>query len=448
MRRYLAAVLVFCVVACTPQAQRPDPSSDRGTPAPASPSIAPASSPPAGAPSDERVAGWLADLDGLLEAMDERHPDLFHGTPRAEIEGAIDALKRRAATATDDELMVGVAHVVALVSANGGRDAHTGLYPWSPDSRYPVHSLPLRLWLFPDGIHVVDALAPYENLIGARLDTIANHPVDDVLAALGPLIPRDNNATVRLLTPRYVLMPEVLHGLGLVDDVGQMTLGIADPAGKAQDVTVTPIPMADYNDWAGPYGLHLPADPDVLYLSRMDEPLWWSRLADGTTLFVQYNRVEFGEAPMLHDVLAEAGAPNVRRVVIDIRHNFGGELRAIEPILSAFATPGYATRGRLFLITGRNTFSAASLFAAKLQAGTAVTIVGEPMGGSPNLWGNARDIRLDHSGLVVSVATTFELATTLDDERATIEPDLSVPLTFADWSAGRDAALDAILARP
>ena len=344
--------------------------------------------------------------------------------------------------------MVGVAHIVALVSAKEGRDAHTGLYPWSPDTRYPVHSLPLRLWLFPDGLHVVDALPPYQDLIGARIDTIANHPVDDVLAALDPVIPRDNDATVRLLTPRYVLMPEVLHGLGLVDDVGPVALGILDPAGKAQDVAVTPIPMVDYNAWAGPYGLHLPADPDVLYLSRMDEPLWWSRLEDGATLFVQYNRVEFGEAPMLHDVLIEAGAQNVRRVVIDIRHNFGGELRAIEPILSAFATPEFATRGRLFLITGRNTFSAASLFAAKLQAGTAVTIAGEPMGGSPNLWGNARDIRLDHSGLVVSLATTFELATTLADERATIEPDLSVPLTFADWSAGRDAALDAILARP
>ena len=344
--------------------------------------------------------------------------------------------------------MVGVAHIVALVSAKEGRDAHTGLYPWSPDTRYPVHSLPLRLWLFPDGLHVVDALPPYQDLIGARIDTIANHPVDDVLSALDPVIPRDNDATVRLLTPRYVLMPEVLHGLGLVDDVGPVALGILDPAGKAQDVAVTPIPMVDYNAWAGPYGLHLPADPDVLYLSRMDEPLWWSRLEDGATLFLQYNRVEFGEAPMLHDVLIEAGAQNVRRVVIDIRHNFGGELRAIEPILSAFATPEFATRGRLFLITGRNTFSAASLFAAKLQAGTAVTIAGEPMGGSPNLWGNARDIRLDHSGLVVSLATTFELATTLADERATIEPDLSVPLTFADWSAGRDAALDAILARP
>ena len=49
---------------------------------------------------------------------------------------------------------------------------------------------------------------------------------------------------------------------------------------------------------------------------------------------------------------------------------------------------------------------------------------------------------------VVGVSTFFELATTPDDVRLTIEPDLSVPLTFDDWTAGRDAALEAILAAP
>ena len=243
-------------------------------------------------------------------------------------------------------------------------------------------------------------------------------------------------------------MPEVLHGLGLVDDVGPVALGIVDPAGTVQDVAVTPIPMADYNAWAGPYGLHIPADPEVLYLSRMDEPLWWSRVDDGATLFVQYNRVDILEGSFLRELMDEAAAPDVVRVVVDIRHNFGGEVQALGPILTAIATPADAAPGRLFLITGRNTFSAASMFAAMLQARTDLTIVGEPMGGSPNMWGNPRDVELDRSGLVVSVATLFELATTVDDERQTIEPDVSVPLTFPHWSGGRDAALDKILARP
>ena len=97
-------------------------------------------------------------------------------------------------------------------------------------------------------------------------------------------------------------------------------------------------------------------------------------------------------------------------------------------------------------MTGRNTFSAASLFAAKVQAGTSVTIVGEPMGGDPNAWGDPEDVTLPWSGLSVSVSTLFEVGTTSDDERLTIDPDVAVPLGFDDWRAGRDPALAAVLA--
>ena len=61
-------------------------------------------------------------------------------------------------------------------SAPRGRDAHTGLFPWSPASTYPVDSLPLRLWLFPDGIHVVAALPPYEDLVGSTVEIVGRAP--------------------------------------------------------------------------------------------------------------------------------------------------------------------------------------------------------------------------------------------------------------------------------
>jgi hypothetical protein len=446
MRRLAALALVIAVLGCG-SASAPSAGSvaspSRGavaeSPGPAAPTRAPSSSP-------DRVAGWRSDLDALVPAMEAIHPDLFHDTPKATIERLLDDLGRTADTATDDELMVGLSRAVAMVSAEG-RDAHTGLYPWSPDSRYPVSSLPLRLWLFPDGIHVVASLAPYEDLVGVRIVTIAGHPAEEAIRTLDPIIPRDNASTVRLLTPRYLLMPEVLHGVGLLDEVGPVDLEVVDTTGAKRTVAVSPIPMADYNDWAGAYGLFLPADPDVPYLSRMDEPLWWTRLADDETLFVQYNRVEFMYGSLLHDLAVDAAAPGVKRVVVDIRHNFGGEVQTLEAVVNVLATREAERADRLFLITGRNTFSAASLFAAKLQARTHLTIVGEPMGGSPNAWGNPDDITLPWSGLPVGVSTTFELATTADDDRLTIEPDLSVELSFDDWAAKRDASLEAILAQ-
>ncbi len=201
--------------------------------------------------------------------------------------------------------------------------------------------------------------------------------------------------------------------------------------------------MTDYNAWAGPYGLHLPADPDVVYLSQMDEPLWWTQMDDGK-LFIQYNRVELMGTDRLRDLGQALASTRAKQVVVDIRHNYGGEVSALGPVLALFDTPTVDRPGLLFVITGRNTFSAASMFAGRLQASTSVQVVGEPMGGSPNMWGNARSLSLDWSGLSLSIASQFELATTDDDDRLTIEPDVSAPLTFDDWVAGRDSALVAI----
>ena len=447
MNRIAALALLLALVGCAPSATG-TPGSAGATATIAAPggTAAPSSPTPAASPSTDRVAGWRSDLERLLPEMEAIHPDLYHDAPKAELAGLVDDLKAKLTTATDDELMVGVTRIVARVSAKG-RDSHTGLFPWNPASSFPLHSLPLRLWIFPDGVHVIAALAPNVDLVGARLDTIAGRPVADLIRAIDPLVPRDNDATVRLLTPRFLLIPEVLHGLGLVDAVGPLALGVTDATGAARTVTVEPIPMTDYNAWAGGYGLFLPADAKVPYLSRMEEPLWWTRLADGT-LFVQYNRVEFLEPALLRDLVAAASAANVKRVVVDIRHNYGGEVRDLTPVVDALDTPNIDQPGRLFLITGRNTYSAACLFAAELEARTAVTIVGEPMGGSPNLWGDPDEIKLPWSGLTIGVSTMFELATTMDDVRLTIDPDLAVPLTYTDWAAGRDPALEKIRARP
>jgi hypothetical protein len=395
--------------------------------------------------SGARDAAWLADLELLLPAMDHIHPALDHGTSMAALRGAVTGLESRIPSATDDEIMVGVLRIVGMVSA-AGCDAHTGAYVWGSGT-YPVDSLPLRLWLFGDDVVIVDALEPYRDLIGWRVDAVAGRPIGDVVAALDPIVPRDNAETVRLLLPRFLLTPQILRGLGLAGD-GSIELRVTPPPGAvgaatSHDVTVDPIPMADYNAWAGPYGLHLPADPNVGYLARIDDVLWWERRPDGT-LFVQYNRVDALPAGQLEGLRTALHGAGVRRVVLDLRHNYGGEVRELASIQRTFEDPAVDRPGRLFVITGRNTFSAGSLLASRLEASTSAIVVGEPMGGCPTAYGNARDVHLPWSGIVVGVASLLEVGVTVDDTRATIQPELPAELTLPDWLAGRDPALRAI----
>jgi len=374
------------------------------------------------------------------------HPNLFHGISRAAFRAGVARLEASVPELNDDELMTGVIRLVARVSADG-RDGHTGAFVWGT-GQVPLQSLPLRLWLFPDGVFVVDAMPPHEDLVGARVVAVAGHPIADVLRAIDPLVPRDNESTVRLVTPRFLLIPEVLHGLGLIDEAGPVALDVVDQDGDESTVEVEPIPMSDYNAWAGPYGLHLPPRPGPLYLSRSEEFLWDEVLADRPdTLYVQYNRVEFLDDDVLGRLRRDAGAPDIRRIVVDIRHNYGGQTHAfavVARILERAAADGRT----LAVITGRNTFSAASLFAARLERNTGAVFVGEAMGGSPNLYGNPRDFLLLHSGIDVGVATQYYVGSIPDDPRLTIPPDVPVELTSADYFAGRDPALRAALRVP
>src|SRR4051794_34537881 len=205
------ACVVLAVVAC-------------GTPATSSPSMTPAVTPnatpaasalatPGATESAVPSEGWTTDISRLVPRMDALHPQLDHGVPLGELNAAAAELATQAATASDDELLDGVMRVAAMVSREGC-DAHTGAYVWG-STGYPLNSLPLRLWLFDDGAHIVDALDSYRPLIGGRIVTIGGMPVDEVIERLKPLIPRDNDWTVRLLTPRYLLMPQVLAGIGV-----------------------------------------------------------------------------------------------------------------------------------------------------------------------------------------------------------------------------------------
>lgn len=409
-------------------------------PVTAAPSAPSTSAGPTSQASLDRAAGWRADLAAIIPGLERIHPDPFHGTAKDVLEAAIGTVSDHVPTATDDELMVGIARVAALVSADGC-DGHTGAYPWGTGT-YPVESLPIRLWLFGDELVIVDALGPHQELIGATIEAIEDHPIADVLAAIEPLIPRDNDQTVRLLTPRYLLIPQVLRGLDLADD-GPVRIRFTVPGARA-DVDLEPIPMEDYNNWAGPYGLHLPSDPDVRYLSRIDDDLWWERLRDGETLYVQYNRVE-PQASDLDDLRAAAVDPELERVILDLRHNFGGEVRAIDPILSIFDDPAVDQPGRLFVIAGRNTFSAATMLAARLEAQTGATFVGEPMGGCPTFYGDVEELSLEHSGLSILVASELSIGVDAADTRDDVPLDAETELTLEDWTEGIDPALELIV---
>ena len=436
----ILVVIAGCGSAMPPPSVGSTVSSGAAAPGASAPGELPASSPAASAALD-RTAGWRADIDAVLGARDHVHPDGWHGMQRADWVGAAETIKAKIPTLTDDQALVELVRLAAMPSWNG-RDGHSGIFPFVPDGG--THDYPVRWWRFSDGLVITAARAPHADLVGSRVEAINGRPIAAVLALVEPLAPRDNPSNLLAYGPIYLRCSELLAGLGVIDQAGPTTFTVLGRDKTRRDVTIEPIPAAD--DVAWNTGMpHLLPPTDALWLKQQATTLWWQYLEESRTLFVQFNEVVGGTSRIVDEIVARVKQGGVDRVVVDLRHNGGGDNTTLGPIDFGLREPVIDRPGRLFVIIGRITFSAAANFATDLEQETGAIFAGEAMGGSPNMYGDARPIDLSYGPQQLWMATRYWERSTPDDPRITIEPTIRVSLSSDDYFAGRDPVLDAIL---
>jgi hypothetical protein len=96
----------------------------------------------------------------------------------------------------------------------------------------------------------------------------------------------------------------------------------------------------------------------------------------------------------------------VEKLILDIRQNAGGSYPLILPLTHAIIRcQKFNQRGKLFVIIGRNTFSAALPLALDVERHTEPLFVGEPTGGRPQYFSDTGQFELPNSRLSASVST-------------------------------------------
>ena len=110
--------------------------------------------------------------------------------------------------------------------------------------------------------------------------------------------------------------------------------------------------------------------------------------------------------------------------MVDLRHNLGGDNTADVAFVDALRPSRLNRPGRLYLLVGRATFSAAANFATTMDRGTRATFAGEPTGGGVNQYGETREVRLERLPipLLVPVPTEYVEAGGPGDRRLAITP--------------------------
>ena len=415
-------------------------------------------------------AEWHEDLQFAINTFLERDRS-FSPQARQRFRETISNLQANLTNKTDEQIIVELAKAIALAG-----NAHTRLYILR--NRSELRRYPIRVWWFADGLYVVRATPEYSELLGKRVSRLAGRTMERVKAAVDPLF-AGNGPWLKYMSAYSMTSPDVLIGLGLIAPDGIAQLEYVDRAGKRRVRRLVPLPLKRSDQPVESWWDLAPARPrnDGMWLSalavdsrqmpfylRNSEQQYWSEyLPHQRALYVQFNRsgdapsgikfAEFGK-----NVLADLQSSPVKKIVVDMRFNTGGNLDIAKAFFERLAAIATERKIKVYVITGRATFSAGLFHALQLRRFANGTFVGEPLGDVLTFWSEGGNVIAPHSNLSLHYADRMHNYSSVDrpefkqylvsasDLRITdAGPDVPVNMTAKEYLAGEDPALEVIL---
>ncbi len=395
---------------------------------------------PAPAPVSDRDERWRQDVRYLAAQLPRLHPEPFARTSQVQFEQAVSDLDAAIPQLSDQEIVAALMRLTAMLG-----DAHTRAIP---PQGVTFHFYPMQLYWFQDGIFVTGASAQYTHLIGARLVKIGSMSIEQAVTALTPYISHDNRSGVRLMIQYYLLCPELLSiAAGISPGDEGLAYTFVDRAGQTVVERLQPVLDREYDAlFSGSYpGWRLAYRPE-----RRQEEYWFEYLPQAHLLYIQYNACrERSDVPMTAfagQVAAVLQQQPVERLVVDLRQNSGGSSEIIDPLLEVIRTSALNRKGGLFVLLGRETFSAAMLNTVDFARQTQATFIGETPSGAPNHYGEVHTLFLPNSRMRVRYSCKHFVA----DGFSAVEfiPEVLIEPVYADFAARRDPVMDYLLGRP
>jgi len=236
------------------------------------------------APPKLTSAQWQADVRFLGDELPKRHRDAFARMKRDEYEAAVKALYARTPSLSEDEVLVGMMRIVAMI-----KDGHTNIIP---REYFRSGVFPVKFYVFSDGIFVQKASPEYGEMVGGRVVKIGAMTAEDAFKVVGQAAFADNEMGVKAIVPAMLTVPEVLAGSKVITDKTKLEL-VVETAGKQKTLEIRPTATLDDiiqttpSTWAdaankGKLPLYL-KDPNNLY--------WYEYLKDQKIVYIQHNGI-------------------------------------------------------------------------------------------------------------------------------------------------------------
>jgi hypothetical protein len=391
---------------------------------------------------------WTQDLKFFATEITARHKNAFHAITRDQFEKLVSELDLHIPSLNNAQIIVALMRITASIG-----DGHTHL-----EIPPNFHSLPIKLYWFDDSLRVVRVAPEYRRALGAQVIQIGDISVEDALKAVNTVIPQgEGELWVRRISPELLVCSEVLHGLGILSSTAHASFVFKDDLGERFALDLDTLPESQRE--SGEQKWLSAAKRQPLSSEHPNEDEWFTYLGSDTLYFKFNHAPGYWEFRRFSNRLFKVfDRQQVKRMVIDLRSNRGGDStkfrwiflpRLIDRRFSSqcFACPREINKPtRLYVLIGRETYSAGMITAVELKQESAAMLVGEPTGGRPDAYDEDRPFELPNSHLVVFVSTRYYRL--VQDDAASLAPDKEISLTWQDFNAGRDPVVDWVLAQP
>ncbi|MDQ3798837.1 MAG: hypothetical protein M3384_05260 [Acidobacteriota bacterium] len=378
---------------------------------------------------------WREDLKYLARELPRRHENAFHTVSKEQFEKAVAELDAAIPNLREDEILVGIRRIIALVG-----DAHTDLEPPKTFNRYP-----LTLSWFGTDLRVLRTSPEYRRALGARVAGIGALSLAEAVARVNTLIPAENEQFLRFRSPGLLNLAEVLHALKISPDLKRANWTFEDAQGKRFSLDVEAVAPDAKIEWLST----LKTVP--LNRRRSDELMWATALPeDAQTVYL--NLKSYPDAATFKRVSAETfrliDENKAKRLIIDVRQSNGGDFIKFRSHLlrELKSRPNFRQPNSLFMLIGRGTISAAMVNSIEMRKELGAILVGEPSGSKPNNYSENDELTLPNSRLRVAYSTKYYKFQ--EKDTPALVPDKLIEPVWEIYTAGRDAAMEWILAQP
>lgn len=378
------------------------------------------------------------DLDLFTSTLEENHKNLYANISKEEFQAEVEQVRAELPGMSEGQFYYSLRRLLSLVG-----DAHTSL--GFTDSNYRhLTALPFAVMYFEDGWHLMMLEEQNQQYLGYRLLAIDGTPIDEVYAKAKTIMSYENESWTRQQFSNTINFLDALKYLGIVgEDADSITLTIQKGEGSPEET----LPLKGMNEEE----IFAAA---ILQVERRETPATAARgyyrtldLGDGA-FFLQYNTCQEAEdLPMAEFVELTSDAlcaGQYTKVILDLRYNTGGDSRIFEPMIEKLGELKEQQGFQVYVLIGRNTFSSAIINSIQAQEALDAVLVGEQTGGSVNGYGELQSFQLKNTPIQVYYSTKyFELIPGYDKD--SLYPDQPVAQTYADYVAGVDPEVQAVL---